>query len=162
MLFRSLYHWFAITGLANISHSDAGAGPFPVLTRARLDGGAEVGPAGPRQEPPSPPTVSRGQPEPYSASWFHLSQQPFWKPSPRNNPGTEGLPLFPRQGQGCELAQLHAGRKRLPAVPCMPPHSVFASTPVVMTTSQYCPLLGHSSWALPSPSASQVRSKPSQ
>ena len=42
---KTLYHWFTITGLANISHSEEGAGPFPVLPLARLDTG------GPRQEP---------------------------------------------------------------------------------------------------------------
>lgn len=42
---KTLYHWFTITGLANVSHSEEGAGPFPVLPLARPDTG------GPRQEP---------------------------------------------------------------------------------------------------------------
>ena len=36
---KTLYHWSTITGLANISHSEEGAGPFPVIPLARLDTG---------------------------------------------------------------------------------------------------------------------------
>lgn len=51
---KTLHHWFTITGLANISHSEEGAAPSQDSHRPRWIPGAGPGQAGPRQEP-SPP-----------------------------------------------------------------------------------------------------------
>lgn len=65
-----------------------------------------------------------------------------------------GIALFPRQGQSYELDPTQCGR-RLPTMHSAPPVPVSASTSI-MTISRYWPLLGHFSWDLPSPSASQL------
>lgn len=146
---KHCYHWFTITGLANISHSEERGRPRP-SSPAGPDGYRWLGQGWQGRDRSPPPTVSKGQPEPYVASWLSKAAA-FLGAFPKGI----GIALFPRQGHSYELDPTECGR-RLPTMPSAPPLPVSASTSAMVTISRYWPLLGHFSWGLPSLSASQL------